>query len=88
LLATIQLHAASTEGADPISYEGRFLNPAGESYTTWTPRLLQAAYNYQYVAMDPGNYSHNSKYIMQLLYDSIEDLGGSTRGMTRPTVDE
>ena len=88
LLATIQLYAASTPGAEPITYNGRFLNQAGEPYTTWTPRLLQAAYNYQYVAMDPGGYSHNPKYIMQLLYDSIENLGGTTRGMTRPVIDE
>jgi hypothetical protein len=38
--------------------------------------------------MDPGGYSHNPKYIIQLLYDSIEDLGGTTRGMTRPITDE
>lgn len=88
LLATIRLYAATTPSADPITYDGRFLNEAGEPYATWTPRLLQAAYNYQYVDSDPGSYSHNPKYILQLLYDSIEDLGGSTRGMTRPTTDE
>jgi hypothetical protein len=88
LLATIQLYAAATPDAEPILYDGRFLNPQGESYATWTPRLLQAAYNYQFVAMDSGNYSHHPEYIIQLLYDSIEDLGGSTRGMTRPTTEE
>ena len=88
LLATIQLYAAKTPDADPIGYDGRFLDQAGESYSTWTPRLLQAAYNYHYVAMDPGGYSHHPAYLIQLLYDSIEDLGGSTRGMTRPTVDQ
>jgi hypothetical protein len=88
LLATIKLYAASIPGADPITYNGRFLNQAGEAYTTWTPRLLQAAYNYQYAAMDPGGYSHNPKYIIQLLYDSIESMGGSTRGMTRPVTDQ
>jgi len=84
LLATIRLRAAVTPGAGPITFDGRFLDQDGDSYTTWTPRLLQAAYNYQYVSMDPGGYSHHPQYILQLLYDSIADLGGSTRGMTRP----
>jgi hypothetical protein len=88
LLATIKIYAASTPDSDPITYDGRFLDQAGEPYATWTPRLLQAAYNYQYVAMDPGGYSHHPQYILQLLYDSIEDLGGSTRGMTRPALDQ
>jgi hypothetical protein len=88
LLGTIRLYAASTPDADPIIYDGGFLNEAGEPYATWAPRMLQSAYNYHYVALDSGSYSHNPKYILQLLYDSIEDLGGSTRGMTRPTTDE
>jgi len=43
-------------------------------YNAWTPRLLKAAYNYQMSAKDPGAYAHGGKYIVQLLYDSIEDL--------------
>jgi hypothetical protein len=43
-------------------------------YNAWTPRLLEAAYNYQYSIKDPGGYVHNGKYIMQAMYDSIEDL--------------
>ncbi len=88
LLITIRLYAAVTDGAELISYEGSFVNKAGEAYTTWTPSLLQAAYNYHYAAKDVGSYSHNPKYSMQLLYDSIDDLGGSTRGMIRPTTDK
>lgn len=53
-------------------------------YTAWTPRLLKAAYNYQFAQKDPGAYVHNAKYILQVLYDSIADIGGSVRGMTRP----
>jgi len=59
----------------------------GESnYATWTPRLLRAAYNYQYVTKDPGVFAHNPKYILEVLYDSLADVGGSgaTAGMTRP----
>jgi hypothetical protein len=50
----------------------------------WTPTLLRAAYNYQYAKKDPGGFAHNATYIMQLLYDSIEDIGGDVSGMTRP----
>jgi hypothetical protein len=56
----------------------------GNEYSAWTPRLIQAAYNYQYVAMDPGAYAHNGKYVIQVLYDSLADIGGSTAGMIRP----
>jgi hypothetical protein len=44
---------------------------------------LRAAYNYQDASKDPGAFAHNSTYIMQLLYDSISDLGGDTTGMVR-----
>lgn len=86
LLLTIRLYAAVTDEADLIIYDGGFVTETGDEYTTWTPSLLPAAYNYQYVAEDPGAYSHNPAYIMQLLYDSIDELGGSTRGMTRPAI--
>jgi len=43
-------------------------------YQSWTPRLLKAAYNYQFVAKDPGAYAHNPKYVTQLLIDSINDI--------------
>ncbi|MBN1876163.1 MAG: polyheme membrane-associated cytochrome C [Anaerolineae bacterium] len=43
-------------------------------YAMWTPRLLQATYNYQFVAQDPGAYTHNARYVLQLLYDSLENL--------------
>lgn len=53
-------------------------------FNTWTPRLLRAAYNYQYVSKDPGAFSHNSTYIFQILYDSLVDIGADTTGMQRP----
>jgi len=43
--------------------------------------LLQAAYNYQYAQKDPGAFAHNGKYMIQILNDSIADLG------TKVTVD-
>ena len=45
-------------------------------YGYFNAKLLQAAYNYQWVSKDPGAYAHNFSYINQLLYDSIKDLGG------------
>ncbi len=45
-------------------------------YNSWTPRLLKAAFNYQFVTKDPGAYAHNPVYALQILYDSIADLGG------------
>lgn len=36
--------------------------------------LLKAAYNYQTSLKDPGAYAHGGKYIIELMYDSVEDL--------------
>ncbi len=50
-------------------------NTSSNKYNTWTPRLLKAAYNLQYTTKDPGCAAHNAKYVIELLYDSISDLG-------------
>jgi hypothetical protein len=55
-------------------------------YTSWTPRLLRAAYNYQYAMKDPGAFAHNPKYVLQVLYDSTADLDGDVSSMVRPAV--
>lgn len=57
-------------------------------YVTWTPNLLRAAYNYQYIQKDPGVFVHNPDYAMQLLYDSLESVGGAdaVATLTRPPV--
>ena len=47
-------------------------------YIAWTGRLLKAAYNYQVSLKDPGAFAHGGKYIIQLMYDSIEDLNTKT----------
>lgn len=46
-------------------------------YNAWTPRSLRAAYNWKLVTADPGSFAHNPPYILELLYDTIEDLGGT-----------
>jgi len=48
-------------------------------YSTWTPRMLKAAYNYQVSIKDPGAFAHGGKYIIELLYDSIEDINSSEK---------
>jgi hypothetical protein len=58
-----------------VSYNGNF-----------TPILLEACYNYQYSHKDPGAFTHNPKYVLQFLYDSIESLGGDLTGLTRPVT--
>ena len=89
LYSAIQAYAS--EVATPLVYADRFpyyfvdRNGNGEadageielhnSYSTWTPRLLRAAYNYHFSLQDRGNYAHNGRYILQLLYDSLDDLG-------------
>ena len=83
----IQTYAADTAGAE-IVVRCRCLpvlgsTAAGENYANWTPRLLKAAYNYQMAYKDPGKFAHGGKYAIQLLYDSIEDLGGDVSGLAR-----
>jgi hypothetical protein len=55
-------------------------------YNAFTPIMMQAAYNYNYYYRDPGAFTHNPKYILQFLYDSIEAVGGDTAGLTRPAM--
>ncbi len=88
LYAAMQAYADGIEGVDAIVYNPSaypyFFNDAGDRYATWTPNLLRAAYNYQYVQKDPGAYAHNGPYVIQFLYDSINAVGGDTTALTRP----
>ncbi len=86
---------------DPVAYPYFFLDTNengiadpdeanfGNRYNQWTPSLLRAAYNYQYIAKDPGVYAHNADYGMQVLYVSIVTLGGeeAAEGLFRPEID-
>lgn len=45
-------------------------------FSAWTPGLMKAAHNFQIFRKEPGAWAHNFDYMSQLLYDSIEDLGG------------
>jgi hypothetical protein len=57
---------------------------AANRFNSWTPRLLRAAYNYQYASKDPGAFAHNGLYIIQVLQDSLADMGYNISDMTRP----
>jgi hypothetical protein len=87
-LAAIQAYAADVVGA-PIKYDEHaypcwFTGDAeGAGYSTWTPRLLRAVYDYSRMK-DPRCFRAQLKYVVQALYDGIEDLGGDVSGMTRP----
>lgn len=99
LMAAIQAYATDTAGAgiiyDAATYPYFLLDADGDGapdkndqggnigYNAWTARLLKAAYNYQVSSKDPGAFAHGNKYIVQLLYDSIEDLGGDVSALAR-----
>jgi len=46
-------------------------------YTAYTPRLIQATFNYSFALRDTGGAYHNPQYILQLLYDSLDSLAKS-----------
>lgn len=74
------LNTNGSADADEVVFPNR--------YQSWTPRLLRAAYNYQFVAKDHGAFAHNPHYALQLLFDSLEDLGDvapvDRDGLVRP----
>lgn len=92
LMGVITEYAAQMAGT-PILYDGHrypyfFADANGDgqadeaegravAYNAWTPRLLKAAYNWKLVTADPGAFVHNPQYALELIYDAIEDLGGS-----------
>ena len=96
----LALQAYAAANTTPIIYGGGYpywfvdTNGNGEvdpgedtrsnGYSGYTPRLLQACYNYQFIKKDPGGFAHNGTYVMQLLYDGIESLGGDVSLMLRP----
>lgn len=103
LYAAIQAYAANTIGS-PIAYgDGYpywFIDTDGSgvvdgeegvrdnAYASWTPTLLRAVYNYTFFLKSPGSYAHNPDYTLQVLYDSIEAVGGDVSGLNRAPVYE
>jgi hypothetical protein len=106
LLPLIQAYATETTGVGIVYESHRhpywFIDTNGDGvadpeeangdnrFVAWTPNLLRAAYNYQYVQKDPGAFAHNADYILQLLYDSLESIGGpdAVASFNRPPLRE
>lgn len=104
LYTALQDYARDTVGTpivyDSHSYPYFFVDGDGDGevgggeaiypnrYQTWTPRLLRAAYNFQYVQKDPGGYAHNGLYMLQALYDSLADLGVDVSQMRRASIQD
>jgi hypothetical protein len=107
LLAAIQAYAGAVAGkpiaydahAFPYFFNDRNGNgqvdkeegKVPNKYNAWTPRLLKAAYNYQFAVKDPGAYAHNPAYVVQILHDSLADLAArpeagvkGMEGLARP----
>ncbi len=102
LYSSIKAYAASVAGTaivyDELAYPYFFIDTDadgvadpgeanyGNRYVTWTARLVKAAYNYQVSLKDPGAFAHGGKYIIELLYDSIEDLNVALADLTPPAA--
>ena len=70
LLAAMQDYESTIHG-------GSFTVLPGYPYysiTKWDAVLARSVFNYQFWAKEPGAWAHNTHYILQLLYDSIEDV--------------
>ena len=89
LYAAMQDYSTRVAGS-PLSYDGAaypyfFVQGTSTRYASWTARLLRAAYNYQYSVKDPGAFAHNGKFIIEFLYDSIEDLNTALAALPSPS---
>jgi hypothetical protein len=89
LYRSLQAYAAEQLGQPIIwasQYPYFFVDPNGNGevdeeeavfanqYAGFSPRLMRAAFNYQFSIKDQAGYVHNGKYMLQLIYDSIADL--------------
>lgn len=103
LLPAMQAYATETVGTgfvyDAHSHPYFFIDTNGDGiadpeevnsdnrFVTWTPRLLRSAFNFLWAQKDPGSFVHNGAYVLQGLYDSLEDIGADVSAMTRPEVE-
>jgi hypothetical protein len=104
LLEAMRSYAAEVAGTaivhEPHSFPYFFVDSNGDGvagkdeaifpnrYRAWTPRLLKAAYNYQFIVNDGAAHVHNPVYAIQLLHDSLASLGEKVTldlaGLARP----
>ncbi|MGB7295478.1 MAG: hypothetical protein WBC70_07800 [Candidatus Aminicenantales bacterium] len=59
---------------------------SSNGYGSFSARLLRAAYNLQVAMKDPNSFAHGGKYVIELLYDSIEDLNSKLGAGTAGTA--
>ncbi len=57
---------------------------AAVTFGKFDPKMLKAAYNYQWSVKEPGAWAHNEVYITEAMYDSIVDLSGVAPTWARP----
>jgi len=100
LLVAIQQYAHEVSLVDTGVYtanENKFyidtngdgvIDPATEttSYNAYTPRMVKAVFNYRFALNDPGSYAHGGKYVIELMYDSIEDLNAGLTAVVPAVV--
>jgi predicted CXXCH cytochrome family protein len=104
LIKALQGYATAKSGMgfiyEPAVYPYAFVDTNGDGavsegeaafpnqFKAFTPRMLKAAYNLMFVTKEPSAYVHNPEYVLQLMYDSIDDLsqfsGVTTEGLVRP----
>jgi hypothetical protein len=99
LYVELQKYAKTTAGTgityNPDVYPYWFVDANGDdkadevdgktvTFSSWTPRLLKAAYNFNFLRKNPDVHIHNGKYGIQIAIDTIEDLGGDVTKFVRP----
>jgi hypothetical protein len=96
----IQAYAANVAGTpivfDPTHYPYWFTDTNGNgvadpdeavypnAYASRTPPLLRATYNFTYDLKDLSSSAHYGLYMLQVLYDTLADLGWDVSGKLRP----
>jgi hypothetical protein len=84
LLATLQDYASTVRGGtltyDPDSYPYF----GGLTSSQWDEHLSRASFNYHFWVKEPGAWAHNTHYMLQLLWDSIEALQNAATAQALP----
>ena len=75
----------------PYFWNDPVLRETANRYGDWDADLAKAAFNYQYFKKEPGAWAHNTYYVMQILYDTIDwlddgTLNASAGPLTRPAA--
>jgi hypothetical protein len=66
------IHGSSSSSPNNTVPDGKI--DSNDRYDQFDKFLLFGAHNYQCVSKDPGAWAHNGRYVLQVLYDSIDYL--------------